>query len=191
MQPVCHWLTLEEICPDQWGDGYYQWQEVQSRMLNGGWCPSDLVRTVNKFKCLHTLHYLSFLDKGKPAKSHAHCTVSECLAKDLNATGESRNHWQDGCSCQEVEVDQEKIMSVLKAGNAVPLLVFKERQQQDVKPTEQEAKASSEKAPEMNIEVVSSTDSTPYVAVSHVSSVVVSIQEEESLMSTDLVRWSR
>jgi hypothetical protein len=188
MQSVCFWLKLEEFCPNEWGNGYYQNQEVRSRMENGGWCPSDLVRTVNKFKFLHTLHYLSFLDKRNPARSHTGCSnSSRCLADEMNETGGSRNHWKDGCSCREVEIDHEDIVSVLRTGNAVPLLVLKEGEQ-DIESTENEANASPEKVDQI-IEVVRSTESTPYVAISHVS--LSFCRRTKWLMSVDLVRWSR
>ena len=122
---------------------------------------------MNKLKFLRTLHYLSFLDKKQPLKSHTSCNRSQCLASEISADGRSRNHWKDGCSCREVKVGHEDIVGVLRISNAVPLLVLKEREQ-DINSIEHEAEASSEEI-NLTIEVVRSTDSTPYVAISHVS----------------------
>ena len=56
MQLVCHYLDLEGICPNQWGDGYYADKKVKSRMVKRGWCLTDLAISTHKFKFLQTLH---------------------------------------------------------------------------------------------------------------------------------------
>ncbi len=191
MQPVCHWLKLDEICPNEWGGGYYgnpdAPTEVAKRMLNSGWCQSELVRTVNKFKFLHTLHYLSFVDKRKPARRLANCNKSRCSATDTNEVVGSKDHWKLGCSCPEIEIDHKAVMGILRSGNAVPLLVFKDVEQ-DQNAMEHESKTSSEEV-QLEIEVISSTASTPYVAISHVSDSL--LPRIQMLIGTDLGRWTR
>jgi hypothetical protein len=41
MQPVCYWLKLDEICPNEWGGGYYADKDVFARMVNNGWMVSE------------------------------------------------------------------------------------------------------------------------------------------------------
>ncbi|KAK5703276.1 hypothetical protein LTR97_004225 [Elasticomyces elasticus] len=161
MHSVRYWLKLEETCPDQWGDGYYQWQEVRERMLTGGWCESDIDRTVNNFGSLHTMFYMSFLDKTEPSMSHDDCGKLRCQA----IACDRQSHWEDKCSCQQVEVDQRRVMSVLNAGSAIPLLHFMEQKRPNL--TYQEAEIDSREVSQISINVVASTDSTPYVAISH------------------------
>jgi hypothetical protein len=187
MQPVCHYLNLNEICPNEWGNGYYQSPEVQLRMSSGEWCPNELIRTVNKFKYLHTLHYLSFLDKKKAPGSHADCNPLKCKAGKKASTDGSRNHWKVGCSCREVKVNHQDVMRALKVSDAIPLLVFKDSIQ-GVNPT-QNGPAASQGEVDLNIEVVRSTKSTPYVAISHVS--LPFHPTAKPLTIADLVRWSR
>ncbi|KAK6433211.1 hypothetical protein LTR95_010612 [Oleoguttula sp. CCFEE 5521] len=130
-------------------------------------CPTDFARIVNKFTTLHTLHYLSLLNRKTPGKSHSNCKSSECVADKLDATGYRLSHLDDGCACQEVMIEPEMIVNVLKAGNAVPLLLLNQGEQ-NTGFTDQETQANEAQQPPVNIEVVSSENSTPYVAISHI-----------------------
>lgn len=78
-------------------------------------------------------------------------------------------------------------MRTLKVSDAIPLLVFKDSMQ-GVNPT-QNGPAASQGEVDLNIEVVRSTKSTPYVAISHVS--LPFHPTAKTLTIADLVRWSR
>jgi hypothetical protein len=192
MQLVCHYLDLEEICPNQWGDGYYADKKVKSRMVKRGWCPTDLARSTHTFKFLQTLHYLSYLDKKMPAKDHAECSLSECVPDRITATSGIRDHWMERCSCEKVTVDHEDVMGALTTNEAIPLLLLKEGEPA-TKTTDGATNAKS-KGRDLTIEVVRSTGSTPYIAISHVSLSHVSLspcEKNTMLTSIDLGRWTR
>ena len=192
MQLVCHYLDLEEICPNQWGDGYYADEKVESRMVKRGWCPTDLARSTHTFKFLQTLHYLSYLDKKMPAKDHAECSLSECVPDRITATSGIRDHWMERCSCEKVTVDHEDVMGALTTNEAIPLLLLKEGE--PVTKTTDGATNAESKGRDLTIEVVRSTGSTPYIAISHVSLSHVSLspcEKNTMLTSIDLGRWTR
>jgi hypothetical protein len=169
MQRVCYDYILEskEFCPNQWGDGYYADEKVKSRMMERGWCPNDLTRSTHKFKFLHTLHYLSYLDKKMPAKDHAECGQSGCVTDRITAASSIQDHWMGSCSCEKITVDHENIMGALRINEAIPLLLLKEGEPA-IKTTNGATNAKSEDI-DLTIEVVRSTGVTPYVAISHVS----------------------
>lgn len=192
MQLVCHYLDLEEICPNQWGDGYYADEKVKSRMVKRGWCPTDLARSTHTFKSLQTLHYLSYLDKKMPAKDHAECSLSECVPDRITATSGIRDHWVERCPCEKVTVDHEDVMGALTTNEAIPLLLLKEGE--PVTKTTDGATNAESKGRDLTIEVVRSTGSTPYIAISHVSLSHVSLspcEKNTMLTSIDLGRWTR
>ncbi|KAK5730091.1 hypothetical protein LTR15_000025 [Elasticomyces elasticus] len=108
------------------------------------------------------MYYMSFLDKTEPSMSHTGCEKLRCkaIARDRQC------HWEDKCSCEQVEVDQGRVMSVLNAGSAIPLLHFTEQEHPSC--TYQEADTDSREVSQISIKVVASTDATPYVAISHI-----------------------
>jgi hypothetical protein len=188
MQLVCYHLELKELCPNQWGDGYYADEKVKSRMMKMGWCPSDLTRSTHTFKFLQTLHYLSYLDKKTPAKDHAECGQSECVTDRITATSGIRDHWMGGCSCEKVTVDHEDVMGALRINEAIPLLLLKGGVPA-IRTTDGAINAKSEER-DLTIEVVRSTAFTPYIAISHVS--LSSCYERNAMLTNiDLGRWTR
>lgn len=186
MQPVRLYLNLNDLCPNKWGDGYYQSHEVETRMLSRGWCPNDLTRSVHRFKYLQTLYYLSFLDKKKAPVSHADCNRLICEAGKKASADGSRKHWKTGCSCQEVKVNHQDVMQALRVTDAIPLLLFKDSIQR-VNHT-QNGPVASHGEVDLKIEIVTSTKSTPYVAISQVSPPFH--PATKTLTIADLVRWS-
>jgi hypothetical protein len=187
IQLVCYRLEPEELCPNQWGDGYYADEKVISRMVKRGWCLNDLARSAHKFKYLQTLHYLSYLDKKMSAKDHAECQKSECVTDRITATSGIRDHWIGGCSCEKVTVDHEDIMGALRINETIPLLLLK-RGEPAMQTTDGATNAKSEEK-NLEIEVVRSTGFTPYIAISHVS--LSFCERNKMLTRIDLGRWTR
>ncbi|KIW71824.1 hypothetical protein PV04_00056 [Phialophora macrospora] len=184
MQPVCYWLKLDEICPNEWGAGYYADKDVLSRMVDNGWCKSHMDRTTHSFKYLQTLHYMSYLDKRMSAKSHTECDQAECVTDKIAATSGIQGHWTDGCSWETVAVNHEDLVSALRTKDTVPLLRIR-RGGRAVESTEGATDASLEEK-ELTIQVVRSTTSTPYIAISHIWADGLANKEANSLNACKL-----
>jgi hypothetical protein len=147
-----------------------------------------LTRSTHKFNFLQTLHYLSYLDKKMPAKDHTECGQTECVTDRITATSGIRDHWMGGCSCEKVTVDHEDVMGALRINEAIPLLLLKGGEPA-IETTDGATNAKSEER-DLTIEVVRSTGSTPYIAISHVS--LSSYYERNTMLtSIDLGRWTR
>ena len=102
-----------------------------------------------------------------PAKDHAECDQSGCMTDRITATSGIRDHWMGRCSCEKVAVDHEDIMGALKTNEAIPLLLLKGGE--PAAKTADSATNDKSEERDLAIEVVRSTGSTPYIAISHVS----------------------
>ena len=122
-----------------------------------------------------------------PAKDHAECDQSGCMTDRITATSGIRDHWMGRCSCEKVAVDHEDIMGALKTNEAIPLLLLKGGE--PAAKTADSATNDKSEERDLAIEVVRSTGSTPYIAISHVS--LSSCKRNTMLTSIDLGRWTR
>jgi hypothetical protein len=145
-------LAIQEIHPFYWPNGSFDSQEVKSRMIRNGWCPSDLLRTKNKFTSLQALHFLSMLDKSQPERSHTSCDDEQCQAYQIDPKTYGLSHVEEDCQCKYIAINNADVIAALKDGDSIPLLRFVGTKD------------------DLKIEVVKSSIHTPYVAISHVSS---------------------
>lgn len=124
-------------------------KETKACMLRAGWCPSDIATVAHKFQSLQTLHLLSSIDKSELARDHSQCTTRLCRYYQIRPEEYASKHRDLGCRCRDVGVDKESVIRIIEAGH-LPLL-----------------KISGSKD-SVNIEIVQSTPTTAYVALSHV-----------------------
>ncbi len=82
---------------------------------------------------------------------HASCDGKICHAGDSMTSGQVTRHVSDSCGCKSLHVDEDLLADCLKKG-CLPLIRLEE----------------DSNSGQMSIDVVASTDSTSYVALSHV-----------------------
>ena len=140
------------LVPVSWGDTISE--DFRSAVLleRSNCCPSQMQMLAHDFGSLQALSFVSscFHDDGAQW-DHASCNGNICRAGDLVTPGQVTRHVSDSCACKFLSVDEELLADCLKKGR-LPLLRIKEGTNLD----------------RMSIEVVASTDSTSYVALSHV-----------------------
>jgi hypothetical protein len=116
-----------------------------------GWCPSDIARSEAKFKSIQSLNIIQMMDKSLPSRNHNHCTELICKLYQIDMSKYHVSHQQESsCQCKQLEVDGTLLTKILEKDGRVPLLRLKENLQN------------------LEAELVESTDSTPYIAISHV-----------------------
>lgn len=115
-------------------------------------CPSQTQMLIQVFRSPQALAFVAgcFHEDGFQSH-HASCDRNKCQAGDSVTSGQVTRHVRDSCGCKFLRVDEDLLADCLKKG-CLPLLRLKED-------------TSSDK---MTIEVVASTESTSYVALSHV-----------------------
>lgn len=127
-------------------------EDICQQMLSAGWCPSEISRAKDKFVCLHSLVFLSRMNRSEIPRDHSVCTSRLCSAFQIIATTYQPKHRQSHCKCNELAPNIKDIYNALQKGE-LPLL----------KLTQTNGTLES-----LNIEVVTYTPETPYVAISHV-----------------------
>ena len=124
-------------------------KEAKINMLRAGWCPSEVFAATNKFQSLQMLYLLSRIDKSELTRDHSQCTINTCHYHQINAKEYKSRHRDVGCQCNDVRVDEESVRRIIQAGH-LPLLNITGPQDS------------------VKVEVVQSTCTTSYVALSHV-----------------------
>ncbi|KAL8788678.1 MAG: hypothetical protein Q9195_007179 [Heterodermia aff. obscurata] len=119
-------------------------------------CPSQIQMLIQEFKSPQALGFVtSCFHEDVAPTYHASCDEHRCQAGDLIAsdqvTRHVTRHVSDSCACNLFHVNEKKLVDCLEKG-CLPLLRLKEEINLD----------------EISIEIVPSTDSTSYVALSHV-----------------------
>jgi hypothetical protein len=123
------------------------------RLLQHGWCPSEIARVNDKPGGLDAFHYFTRLKKPKPWLDHASCTAHVCMALQAKVVSLSASHHRPHCECHEITVDSTAIHRILESTPYYPVLRFHRNPRSDT-------------AFELIVEQY--TPGVPYVALSHV-----------------------
>ena len=114
-------------------------------------CPSQMEMLTRHFSSLQALSFVAAcFNEDSVRLHHASCDHYACRARSSDAD-RMPHHVSDSCQCQFLHVDENRLVECLEKGS-LPLLRIR-----DEVDTE-----------EISMEVVASTDSTSYVALSHV-----------------------
>lgn len=143
--------SREPVPLPSWANLFFN-EDIRQQMLSAGWCPSEIARAKDKFVCLQSLTFLSRMNRSEIPRDHSVCTTSLCSAFQIVATTYQPKHKQPHCKCKEAAPNTKDIYNTLQRGE-LPLL----------KLTQTNGNLES-----LNIEVVTYTPETPYVAISHV-----------------------
>src|ERR1700733_12535227 len=139
-----------------WARGFLRPKgEIEAKMIDAGWCLSDIERARFAYTGLNTVHLLSRLKRPLPQRKHDKCTRDRCEAFQIDLKSYAISHSQAGCSCSEIGVDIQAVLSILKGTDSYPVLsiTVPENGYNGVK-----------------ISVEKHRQDLPYVALSHVSS---------------------
>ena len=114
-------------------------------------CPSHLAMMIEFFKWPQALAFVASCFQDDTDRSqHARCDESFCRAG--NSAGLIPHHVSGACECQFIHVDEASLIDCLEKEDCLPLLRLREEQDPD----------------RISVEVVPSTKTTRYVALSHV-----------------------
>ena len=140
------------LMPVSWGDATSEDFRKSLLLERSNCCPSQMQMLFQHFISLQALSFVAICFHEDGVKwDHASCDGSICRAGDLVSSGQVTRHVSDSCRCEFLSVDEDLLADCLKKGR-LPLLRIKEGTNLE----------------RMSIEVVASTDSTSYVALSHV-----------------------
>ena len=103
-----------------WGENDY----VKTRMIEAGWCSSEVFTLIDYNISCSALYYLSMMDRHTLERDHTKCSKSfRCSLEDLDVDTYKTLH-TSSCSkdreCQDVDID---VGGVLAAGH-IPLLTI-------------------------------------------------------------------
>jgi hypothetical protein len=143
---------------------------IEGRMLDEGWCISDIQRVRELYQGLNTQSYISRLkipgrntpnnvSPGIIPRNHSNCTKNKCTAAEIKPGTYQLSHSEDDStkSCSVIEVDVDKVNEVLlgtDSKNTFPILRFE---------------VPNGQWNDATITVKAYTGVEPYVAMSHVS----------------------
>lgn len=140
------------LIPRDWGRTISERFRRSVLLERSNCCPSQTQMLMQDFGSPQALAFVAgcFNEDGVQS-NHASCDRNKCQAGDSVTLGQVTRHVSDSCGCEFLQVDENLLANCFKKG-CLPLLRLKED-------------TSSDK---MTIEVVASTESTSYVALSHV-----------------------
>lgn len=140
------------LIPRDWGRTISEQFRKSVLLERSNCCPSQVQMLIQAFGSPQALAFVAgcFHEDGVQSH-HGSCDGNKCQAGDSVTSGQLTRHVSDSCGCEFLQVDEDLLADCLKKG-CLPLLRLKED-------------TSSDK---MTIEVVASTESTSYVALSHV-----------------------
>ena len=115
-------------------------------------CPSQTQMLIEHLRSPQALSFVaSCFQEDFVQSHHASCNRNNCQAGDSVTSDQVTRHVSNSCSCDFICVNENLLADCLKKG-CLPLLRIKEETNLDM----------------ISIEVIASTDTTPYVALSHV-----------------------
>ncbi|CAF9923195.1 MAG: hypothetical protein HETSPECPRED_005269 [Heterodermia speciosa] len=142
----------KSLIPIDWGRSISEDFRKSVLLERSNCCPSQMRIVIQDFRSPQSLGFLASCFHEDVAQTyHASCDEFRCQAGDSVTSGQVTRHVSDSCECEFLHADEEKLVDCLEKG-CLPLLRVREGSSPD----------------EMSIEVVPSTSSTSYVALSHV-----------------------
>lgn len=140
------------LIPINWGRTISEHLQETVLLKWSNCCPSQMRMLMQDFREPQALAFTAACFHEDAGQSHHACRDgSTCRTGDSIASGQLTRHVSDSCECQFLHVDPEDLIRCLESGS-LPLLRIKEEADFDI----------------ISIEVVASTDSTAYEALSHV-----------------------
>ena len=147
--------STRSLIPPHWDTTVSEHFRKSLLLERSNCCPSQMQMLIRDFGSPQALSFVASCFHEDVVQSHQACDRHSCRAGDLMTSGQVARHVtrhvSDSCRCEFFSVDEGLLAECLKKG-CLPLLRIKEETNLD----------------KLSIEVVASTDSTSYVALSHV-----------------------
>ena len=140
------------LIPVNWGETINEDFRRSVLLERSNCCPSQMQMLSQDFREPQALAFVAncFHDDG--SRSHtASCDGHKCHTGDVMTPSQVTRHVSDSCGCEFLHVDENVLADCLKKGS-LPLIRLNKDANSD----------------QISIDVVASTDSTSYVALSHV-----------------------
>ena len=140
------------LVPPSWAGTVSEHFRKSVLLQRSNCCPSQMQMLMKNFGSPQALSFVaSCFHEDVVQSHHASCDGTMCRVGHSVTSGQVTSHVSDSCGCEFLRVDEELLADCLRTG-CLPLLRLKEVTNSD----------------EISIDVVASTDSTSYVALSHV-----------------------
>jgi hypothetical protein len=141
-----------------WHQGYMKSEgTIDKEMLQRGWCPSETEKIRSQLQGLHTMHYISQLQKTNANQDHSNCTRHLCTAFQMDIETYEPSHLSDDCSCPLITIDERATSLILRSTDTYPILRFDQ---------------IGDDLDNFELVVEPYEPGVPYVALSHVSTIV-------------------
>lgn len=98
---------------------------VEAKMLNNGWCPSEIEKIRSQLQGLFTMHYTSQLKKPKPWLDHSKCARSFCRAFHIDIDTYKPAHVEENCACELIEADPTMVEGILRNSDSFPVVTVR------------------------------------------------------------------
>ena len=144
--------STRSLIPPHWDATVSEHFQKSVLLERSNCCPSQMQMLIENFGSPQALSFVaSCLHEDVLQLHHAPCNGNICRAGHSVTSDQLTRHVSDSCGCEFLRVDEGLLADCLKTG-CLPLLRLKEKTNSD----------------EMSVEVIASTNSTSYVALSHV-----------------------
>ncbi|KAI4157942.1 MAG: hypothetical protein L6R39_000574 [Caloplaca ligustica] len=87
----------------------------KQRMETALWCPSEIAMAQHQFSVTGR-YFASRLKRLRPIGDHGRCTETKCYASQVDNHTYVTQHTCEGCPCEHVTVDAEKVGSIVEKG---------------------------------------------------------------------------
>ena len=144
--------STRSLIPPHWDTTVSEHFRKSLLLERSNCCPSQMQMLIRDFGSPQALSFVaSCFHEDVLQLHHASCDGNICRAGHSVTSSQLTRHVSDSCGCEFLQVDEGLLADCLKTGS-LPLLRLKEKTNSD----------------EMSVEVIASTNSTSYVALSHV-----------------------
>lgn len=140
-----------EIPTMPWAGKYFR-VAIRNRMLEAGWCSSEIERAKDKFSNTQSFYFMSRMRKNEIRRNHLACTTSLCSALQVDLATYQTKHRRASCNCLDAILNIDDVVTLLRS-QKLPLLKITQK---------------DEHLESLKVEVVAYTPETRYVAISHV-----------------------
>ncbi|OQV00262.1 hypothetical protein CLAIMM_05783 [Cladophialophora immunda] len=133
-----------------WAEPYWGFSSLSTaRLMEQGWCIRDITMLQDLFSA-ESIHYITSLGIIKAA-DHSKCTSFRCVGNYVDPEAYQTQHTEARCDCELIGSNQDQVVSILESGG-IPVVGF--------------SLAGINRGEPLSI--VTSSSSTPYIAMSHV-----------------------
>jgi|SRR5208282_1541244 len=144
---------------------------ARSRMLESGWCSSDLSGIRHIFTSVGLHQYLSTLQGPGAGISHSLCSDDKCITYQIDPEVYETQHYKGYGACRHIYINHNKLFDIIENGGLRLVEI---------------SLIPGLRVPWLNI--VEFSPGTPYIAISHIWADGLGNRKENSLPLCQLIR---